>query len=931
MCPVMVGRGDELRRLCALLEPAADPRVALIRGEAGVGKTRLMQEMLARLPDGARAFVGQAEQGMPGRPYQLLAEAVEPYLGDIEDVPADPDALRILVRPGSADDVELPAEALLRAAVDLIRHLVGAGPAVVVFEDLHWADAQSLTLFRRLASVAGLPIVLVGTYRTEGLGRALLTEVLGAVERRRVVEHVDLDRLDLVGVADLLNAVYGAVVPRTVAAALHERTGGNPFHLEELLAAAGEAPPEALPTLSLPADVTEAVLRHLDGLDDEQRGVVDAAAVLGHRISFDLLSAVTGLSENGLIVVLRALLGRGLVVEEDVDVFSFRHALTREAVAGRLLGRERRRLHEKAFACLRESGSEDWSALARHAAGAGRPDEIVAAARAGAAHYLRTGSVLEAVRLTELALAEADEDAELLELATRAAWSAALRERAIDRGERWRKLAAARGDDERLSRALRTLARLRWETGDAPAQRRIAEEALVVGERLGPGPEKAWVYALLSEVHLLSGDGAEAVRWAETGLEMDERATGAAARAALLCNKGSAMMTLGPFDEGVRLLREAVDRAEACGDPLTCMRALNNLVVDGYLRLPPADTFALIDRMSTVVDRSGWYGRRGQVESLRSIVLLDVEGDLVGAAARLRALRPDEQLGDVPASLVFLVLDRALFALEAGDLDEADRLVEQAASQDLSSSDAEGWGVVHRLHLELELAARRGQRDRLGELLGRLDGAVARITDPEAWFRGLLTAVRGGVDAAVARELRERHHQPERPVGGATAAWNEHIDGVLAERDGDLAAAVDAYRRALALPEPRRGVVQIVDVHSGLARCLLALDRQADARKHAETAVAMLDRWPGWRRAEAETLLRRLGGGPAVSGPDALTPREREVAALISEGLSNAELGRRLYISPKTASVHVSNILTKLGMSSRVEVAAWAIRESLSR
>jgi DNA-binding CsgD family transcriptional regulator len=94
----------------------------------------------------------------------------------------------------------------------------------------------------------------------------------------------------------------------------------------------------------------------------------------------------------------------------------------------------------------------------------------------------------------------------------------------------------------------------------------------------------------------------------------------------------------------------------------------------------------------------------------------------------------------------------------------------------------------------------------------------------------------------------------------------------------------------------------------------------------AEKALGLLERWPGWRRAEAETLLRRLGGGAAgerTARDEVLTPREAEVAALVAEGLSNGEIGRRLYISPKTASVHVSNILAKLGMSSRAEIAAW--------
>jgi DNA-binding NarL/FixJ family response regulator len=121
--------------------------------------------------------------------------------------------------------------------------------------------------------------------------------------------------------------------------------------------------------------------------------------------------------------------------------------------------------------------------------------------------------------------------------------------------------------------------------------------------------------------------------------------------------------------------------------------------------------------------------------------------------------------------------------------------------------------------------------------------------------------------------------------------------------------------------------------HVGAARCALALGRVDDAKDHVAAAEALLARWRGWRVEELEAVRSALGIGPAstTSLADSLTPREREVVALLAEGLTNADLARRLYISPKTAAVHVSNVLAKLGMSSRTEVAAWAIRAGLDR
>jgi DNA-binding NarL/FixJ family response regulator len=120
-----------------------------------------------------------------------------------------------------------------------------------------------------------------------------------------------------------------------------------------------------------------------------------------------------------------------------------------------------------------------------------------------------------------------------------------------------------------------------------------------------------------------------------------------------------------------------------------------------------------------------------------------------------------------------------------------------------------------------------------------------------------------------------------------------------------------------------------VDALLGLARVQLVAADRAGAKKSASRASGLLDRWPGWRRDEARALIRRLEAAGSPSHDGDLTPREREVAVLVAEGLSNGEIGRRLFISTKTASVHVSAILRKLAMSNRSEIAAWAVRSGM--
>jgi DNA-binding CsgD family transcriptional regulator len=150
----------------------------------------------------------------------------------------------------------------------------------------------------------------------------------------------------------------------------------------------------------------------------------------------------------------------------------------------------------------------------------------------------------------------------------------------------------------------------------------------------------------------------------------------------------------------------------------------------------------------------------------------------------------------------------------------------------------------------------------------------------------------------------------------------------LAEASGDSETAASLYARAGAAlgsePQAIRG--HLGTAHVGAARCLVALGRLDEARPEVELAQQDLARWLGWRVDELRAVERRLGMGAEPSGSAVLTPREREVAALLAEGLTNAQLAERLYISPRTAAVHVSNILAKLGMSSRAEVAAWSAR-----
>lgn len=934
----MVGRAAELGRLSALLSGLRAPEVALISGEAGIGKTRLVQELVASVPAGTPVLTGQADPGSLGRPFELLLDAVDDVVTSPADLPAaltGADAGYPLAGPvgqalaGATGPPARPPvpQDLLRAGVQLVRDLTAPGPALVVFEDLHWADAESVALFERLAEPDGHPLLLVATYRPEKLSRRHpASEVLPRLERRHSVTHVRLERLGPGEVAAFLSAVYGRPASFRVVEALYTRTGGNPFFLEELLAAAGDVAPEELCDQPLPWSLAEAIRSQLEDLGPAQRRIVEAAAVLGRRVSFDLLAAVTGAAEEDLIAVLRDLVARGLVVETENDVFTFRHALAREAVAAELLGRERRRLHQAALDALNRSHSGDLAAVAYHANGAGRYLDMVDAARRGAAHYLARGSTYQALRLAELGLTEADDDLVLLKTAARAAWLLGLVSEALGHAERWREVAAGQDVAEAESAALRMIVRLRWEAGDGDSFWAATAELRGLADRLGPCPERSRALAQLAQAHMLAGDVEPAIEWAGRARAAAERDGPDDVVVQALVEEGSALMaTPGRMDDGVTMLRRAADEAEARGYHVLVTRALHNLVLPETPYHSIDEAVHLLERMRAAAEKAGYDAMAGAAYAEGRADLAERAGDL--QAAR-RALSAGQERGRVvlrQGKALWSTLHEALLAVEDDALDDAAAALATVEPRDPSQQ-------AGRVAVELLIAARRGDTARARAALDELGEGMRRGWQCDATILNTVIALgcRTGLATADLRALLAGSRVPHVAVEPRTAAATALATAELAACEGRNGEALAVLEPVLAGDTTALAPAPVATAHLTAARCLLAEGRPADARVHAEAADRLLASWGGWRREEAHAVLRRLGRVAGPVGPDVLTPREREVVALLAEGLTNAELAERLFISRRTAAVHVSNILAKLGMGSRTEVAAWAVRTELA-
>ncbi len=949
LSPIMVGRDGALRQLVGRL-PSAEPGgqdgadVVLLGGEAGIGKSRLIGEMLAKVPPPTSVLVGRAGIGASSRPYSLLLDAAEPLVAGWTSLPPDlerrDDSIRLLLKPvapglGGCTDRQYGPDELLRAAVDLVRFLAPA-PALLVFEDLHESDPESVGLFGRLAVTPALRALLVGTYRPEELGRGHpLSTLVRDLERRRSVTHVSLSRLSRAGVGDLLAAVYGRPVSWRVADKVHSRTGGNPFFIEELLLATDQRDPEALADMPLPWNLTEVVLRHLHGLDADERRVVDAAAVLGSSFPFDVLAGAVAMEEERLIPVLRRLVSAGLLVEGESDVFSFRHALTREAVADQLLGRERRRLHERALAVMCELGSDDYTALALHADGAGRYDQVVGFARQGSGLYLRRGSTHQALRLAELGLAEEGDDVELHRLASEAAWLAGLLDLAREHGVAWRRLAADRLDASSESAAIRHLARVEWESGNPKGQRAYAEEALALAEGQGPGEDLALAMALMSEVHMLAQDLSEdpensrqAVRWADDALQLADSVRCPGVRPRALVNKGSALAELpGRIAEGIAVLEQALDESKHLGDTWSELRALSNLIEPTSLVWPLERVQLQLDEVRRLASRTGREGSTLTLWANKAAEFATVQGDMAAVRHHLAEAGRLDLLAD-SGHQRWRQLIQAELAIEQEQLPQAASLLDA-----LEAAEAAGTPGVN---LSVSVRACRAQLSAVGgdaaaggaQLLRMADAGVGRTPHTRRlMLDALVTLVRFGVEPCIARAIAERLDRSWPTWPEDTPARRRHVEAVLLEAEGQLKPALEAYGEVLGDPVGYRPPRMSADAHSGAAHCLISLGQTAEARVHAEAAVRILAGWPGWRSARAVELVRRCSP-PAPAQEDAvLTAREVQVAALVAEGLSNGEIARRLFISTKTASVHVSNILSKLGMRSRAEVAAWTARQ----
>ncbi|WP_344552987.1 helix-turn-helix transcriptional regulator [Kitasatospora saccharophila] len=991
--PVFVGRGRETGLLTAGLDRAGagEPQAVLVGGEAGVGKTRLVEEFLARAEAaGAVTALGAClEVGAEGLPYGPLSAALRRLhrrLGPELDAAAaglEGRLARLLPDFGEADgegNDEYGRARLFEHTARLFERLTEGRTLVLAVEDLHWSDRSTRELLAYLVrTLHRSRVLIVATYRTDDLHRRHpLRPFLAELERLRTVQRLELERLDRPEVAAQLAGILGPETPgRDVVDRIHRRSEGNPFFVEEL-ATAYRNGCLACVTESL----RDILLVRVEALPEETQRIVRIAAEGGSRIEHALLAAVVAESghghgpagEDALISGLRTAVGANILrPDTDGEGYRFRHALVREAVSDDLLPGERQAINRR-FATVLEADPELVRAeqrtarLADYWYRAHQPARALPAALDAARGARRRNAFAEQLKMLERALELWDAVSEQTLAAT---------PRPHDRADTYPPCGCADGDHDGCDRlqlvdVLAEAVDAARRAGDRDRGQSLARRALgLVDEHRNP-LRAAWFRLQRAKMldQLKRGGGLEEIQYAHRLVQdlgpsaVQAEALALEAAHGLLRNPGPAAVAaaeraadiarqagapsievharvtlaglLGDFDDGERalaLLAEAVEQARPLGNDDVHTRGLNNLasLLLSYGRAEEAVTAA-----RTGLDaarRSGLLLNTGPILTGNLAEALLAAGRTREAAAVL-ADWDDKPEADTHGE--FMDRLRGELALLRGDTDEAE--THWAAAHASGGNGAQPQHVLPTAALGVRVAVRRGRPDQArARLAEALDGTA--LTGQDGHLLPLLT------HAAEA----EADQHPRTPDGEAALARIGRLAEGLAARcalqrgwaallAGELARAAGrptTEHRRTAVTELRAAALPGPLSHALLraAEDAAAAGARDEAAAHLREAAELARRRDDLStRRDAELLAERLGLGqrdaPANGSGDGLglTPRERDVLRQLALGRSNRQIAEQLFISPKTASVHVSNILAKLAVGGRGEAAALAHR-----
>jgi DNA-binding SARP family transcriptional activator len=464
----------------------------------------------------------------------------------------------------------------------------------------------------------------------------------------------------------------------------------------------------------------------------------------------------------------------------------------------------------------------------------------------------------------------------LLSIATRAARALGVMDVATQHARRWQAAGAVHGDVGAELAALYQLARVRWVAGDPAGHAGAVRAAMALAELDGGPSNLALAFAMTAEQALLEDRGDEAVEFADRSLASDVDGTSEAAHVSALVTRGAALTTtVDRRAEGLAELEDTLAEAERVGDTLSQQRAYANLIVGQMWHWPAARTARVFRECRRLAEQSGDFHIWPVVSAVVGLQLAFIAGDVAQAHAVLDEMRSERLTTQPTAAHWRDALFRTRLAIEAGDFAQAERILGGFADDE-----ADGWqwppsAEPWRLALAAECAIRSGRPDDGVAQLRRAAAAVEAersdrimsIGAPKGkpWvLEALVSAVRAGIATAPVREILDRLDQPGQAQRWPYPRNERHAAAALLEAEHEVEAAEAAYDAALACPGHWEAFTA-ADAYLGRARCRRALGRTDEARADADAASALLERWPGWRRAEADGFRAELG---VAEGPE---------------------------------------------------------------
>jgi DNA-binding NarL/FixJ family response regulator len=916
-CRTFVGRRKELAELDDARKWLAKSSgsFVLITGEAGIGKTRLLNEFLGLSHDRRARNVVNTEclqrAQQPLGPVRALVRSLVQLVA-LAEMPSP--VLRALVQvmpeelPRDLVDEHsrfaLEKDQLFASLLAFLRLICAKRATLLTIEDIHWSDESTIDFLSYLVNrMESMRLLVVATCRADELERdERLLASMAHVFRARCIRRVALDPLPA---AEIRAVVDGTLdgrdpLPEPVMRDIEQRSEGNPFFAEELVKDYVEQGSPNRSAAALPLSIRASIAQRLVALTPDERTVISCAAVLGQRFDPALLAVVMEREPGSIVPTLRKAQDLDLVIDDGQGRLSarFRHALTRQTIYDSVPAFEARRLHLKILVTLEADGDSDSyiEERAYHAWAAGDAAKTVRYnERAGeAAFSLR--ALPEALTCLQRALASASDT-----------------------------------DDE--ARILGRIAAIERVQGHSQAARDVLEAALAIRLRRKELDAAASLVASIAGQRYNLGDQG-ALAYAERFLEEHGRAINPPARDNLLVIAARIACALCDFRAAERLL-------DAVSDPETLAPAArqNYLIVQ-------------LMRHAYSGDATGWKRAAVQVDLLlprlapEAVVAVEaalaMTGIYIGANEQVeraleRADRVEREWG-FRGQRLYALATKAAYLFQRGKLAEARTCVEEVAeNQDFHPARRVGALVAARLAVVLDDAALwnrfdsdvlREARDQLGDpdcvyIVGAyasLAAANGDVAQGLADLRSALGALASAAPEAMYVLIDAARLLPVDEVGRVRALVDSvgSSDGSAARANAALAGAIVAAREGDASTAASLGAAAAK--HYAVLGWPLLEARALEVSGHKEAARAI------YQRVGAAADARRLADSAAsedVAVADALSSREREVADLVARGLRNSEIARRLSIGNKTVEKHLASVFGKLGVRSRSEVVAY--------